>query len=90
MPSEPQTGSILSLHILKQKKINLSKSLFKTSSTIEKRKRNYIDMQINFCVTCSAGAFSPIAVVCVENTIRAADRFNIIIAYTWAGQRTPP
>ena len=47
-------------------------------------------MQIRFCVTCSAGAFSPIAVVRVENTIRAADRFNIIIAYTWAGQRPPP
>jgi len=45
--------------------------------------------EINLFHICSAGAFSPIAVVCVENAIRAADRFNVIIAYTWAGQRPP-
>ena len=39
MPSEPQTGLTLSLHILKQKKINLSKSLFKTSSTKKKGRK---------------------------------------------------
>ena len=49
------------------------------------RKRKYFQVANNVCITCSAGAFSPIAIVFVENAIRAADRFNDVIAIARAG-----